>query len=93
MEKTIIKLGDVGTLKQNLYQHKGPTSMQNVNIDKIVVFDKIPFGKRGFKCFISYKDTKKINTLCIFLSKLTAYRKDFDETKYISVLIKDNELL
>ena len=24
---------------------------------------------------------------------MTAYRKDFDETKYISVLRKDNELL
>ena len=24
---------------------------------------------------------------------MTAYRKDFDETKYISFLIKDNELL
>ena len=31
--------------------------------------------------------------LCTFLSKVTAYRKDFDETKYISFLIKDNELL
>ena len=24
---------------------------------------------------------------------MSAYRKDFDETKYISFLIKDNELL
>ena len=28
-----------------------------------------------------------------FLSKMSAYRKDFDETKYISFLIKDDELL
>ena len=31
--------------------------------------------------------------MCVFLPKITAYRKDFDETKYISFLIKDNELL
>ena len=31
--------------------------------------------------------------LCTFLSKMTAYRKDFDETKYIFFLIRDNELL
>ena len=31
--------------------------------------------------------------LCIFLQKLNAYRKDFDETKYMSFLIKDDELL
>ena len=28
-----------------------------------------------------------------FLSKMTAYRKDFDETKHISFLIKGDELL
>ena len=35
----------------------------------------------------------KIRLLCVFLTKMSAYRKDFDETKYISFLIKDNELL
>ena len=41
---------------------------------------------------------KDLNSLffkpsCLFLPKMTAYRKDVDETKYISFLIKDNELL
>ena len=31
--------------------------------------------------------------LSIFLQKLNAYRKDFHETKYMSFLIKDDELL
>ena len=31
--------------------------------------------------------------LCIFLLKMSAYRRDFDETKYTIFLIKDNELL
>ena len=31
--------------------------------------------------------------LCIFLPKMGAYRKDFDETKHMSFLIKDDELL
>ena len=35
----------------------------------------------------------KIRPLCIFLPKISAYRKDFDEAKYISFLIKDDELL
>ena len=30
---------------------------------------------------------------CIFLLKMSAYRRDFDETKYMSFLIKDDELL
>ena len=36
---------------------------------------------------------EKIRPLCIFLPKMSAYRKDFDETKYMSFLIKDDELL
>ena len=35
----------------------------------------------------------KIRPLCIFLPKLSAYRTDFDETKYMSLLVKDVELL
>ena len=30
---------------------------------------------------------KKIRSLCIFLPKMSAYRRDFDETKYMSFLI------
>ena len=55
--------------------------------------NKVPFGKEGFKYFIGYKDAKKIKTLCIFLPKMIAYRENFDETKYTSFLIEDDELL
>ena len=30
--------------------------------------------------------------LCIILSKMSAYRRDFDKTKYMLILIKDKEL-
>ena len=30
--------------------------------------------------------------LCTLLSKMSAYRRDFDETKYMSFLTKDDEL-
>ena len=39
------------------------------------------------------QDAKKIRPLCIFLPKMAAYRKDFDETKSMSFLIRDDELL
>ena len=39
------------------------------------------------------KMLKKIRSLCIFLSKMSAFRRNFDETKYISFLIKYEELL
>ena len=54
--------------------------------------NKVSFGKKGLKYFIGYKDTKKIRPLCIFLPKMSACRRDFDKTKYMSLLIKDNKL-
>ena len=35
----------------------------------------------------------KIRPLCIFLPKMSWYRRDFDETKFMSFLIKHDELL
>ena len=49
--------------------------------------------KKGFKYFIGYKDAGKNRPLCIFFPKMSAYRRDFDETKYIPFLIKDDKLL
>ena len=31
--------------------------------------------------------------MCVFLSKVSAYRRDFDKTKYMFFFIKDKELL
>ena len=64
---------------------------KNEDIDKIVVSNKFPFGKKRFKSFISYKDAKKIKRLHVFLQKMTAYKKDFDETKYVPFLITDDK--
>ena len=36
---------------------------------------------------------KNSDLLCMFLPKMCSYKRDFDETKYISFLIKYNELL
>ena len=41
---------------------------------------------------MGYKDAK-IRPLCIFLPKIRAPRRDFDETKYMPFLINDDELL
>ena len=92
MEKTIIKLGDTEIEKQKFYQHKRPISIQNIDINNIVVPSKVSFGKRSFKYFIGHTDAK-IRPFCIFIPKMGAYRRDFDETKYMLFLIKDDELL
>ena len=56
MEKTIIKFGDIEIEKENFNQHERPTSIKNIDNNKIVVSNKVSFGKKGFKYFIGYKD-------------------------------------
>ena len=34
-----------------------------------------------------------VRPLCVFLPKMSVYRTDFDETKYVPFLIKDDKLL
>ena len=67
--------------------------MQKVDNNKIIVSNKISFGKEGFKYFIGYNDSKKVRPLCTILRKLSAYRRNFDETKYMSFMIENGELL
>ena len=53
-----------------------------MNDNKIVVSNKISFVN-DFKYLLGYKDAKKIRSLCIFLTQMSSYRRDFDKTKYM----------
>ena len=48
--------------------------------------------KKDLSISLVMKMLKKIRPLCIFLPKMSAHRKDYNETKYVSFLIKDNEI-
>ena len=48
MKKTIIKFGNTKIEKQKFYQHKRPISIENIDINKIVVSNKVSFGKKRF---------------------------------------------
>ena len=45
----------------------------------------VSMGRKDFKYFICYEDAKQIRPLCIFLPRMSTYRRDFDETKSISL--------
>ena len=70
----------VRKLKIKFHQNKSPISINNIDINKIVVCDQFPFGKQNFVDFIGYKDYKTIRPSCIFFPKGSAYRIYFDET-------------
>ena len=70
---------EIVTLKMkniNFINTKNPILISDVNFNKIIVSNKVPFGKKGFKYFIGYKDDRKVRPLCIIFSKITAYRRN-----------------
>ena len=69
MGKTIIKLGDVKINKQKFHQHKLPISIKNIDINKIVVSNKVSFGKKVFTYFIGQKDDKGLDFHVYFPQK------------------------
>ena len=71
-------------LKIRILPTQKPYFDNQLDFNKIVVSSKVSFSEKDFKYFIGYKDAKKIRPLCTFITKMSAYRRNFDETKYMS---------
>ena len=67
--------------------------INDINTSKIVVPDKLPFDELDFKCFVGYKDAKKIRYLWIFCPKMNIYiyiyKRYFNKTKCMHSFIND----
>ena len=55
------------------HQYKIPILINNIDINKIVVFNKFPFSKQDFNYFIGYNDDTEIRPLHIFFQEMSAY--------------------
>ena len=62
---------------------------ENIDVNKIVVSNKVSFGKKGFKYFIG----QKIDFYANSSQKMSAYKTEFDKNKCMCLLIKDEKLL
>ena len=47
------------TQTQKKHQQKGPISIKNIDINKVVLSNTISFGKKSFKLFFGYSEGKK----------------------------------
>ena len=66
--------------------------ISHIGIEKVVISNKLPFGKQDFKYFIGSKYAQKFRPLCIFRSKMRKYKTGLDKTKYMYFLIKDEKV-
>ena len=55
--------------KKRFHQDKRPISIKNIDNDKIVVSNKVSFGKKGFKHFTVYEEAKKLGLYVYFSQK------------------------
>ena len=93
MEKTIIKFGGIETQKQKFHQYKGPILIKIQMLMKQQNLIRSLLVKKYLNIFLATKMIKKVRLLDIFIPKRSAYRRDFDETKQVFFLIKDDKLL
>ena len=75
--KEILKFGDIE--KRKFHYFKYPIGIYNVDIDKILISNKIYFYKKGFSYFVGYKDHNKVKPLHKMLPKMCGYAKRFGE--------------
>ena len=63
MDKKTIKFNETEIKKNKFHEYEIPILIDDIDVNKIVVSNKISFGKNDFKYFIGYKDAKKIRSL------------------------------
>ena len=101
MGKEILMSGDIKIEKKNtFYLYKGPIFQKDVLIEKVLVSNKISFGKKiistlFISTYIGYlHNDYEIKLLYIIIPETSAYVKGDDgQTKGMCLLIEDNDLL
>ena len=95
MGKEILTFGNIEIEKSKFYRSKTPIFLKDVDIEKVLVSNKISFGEKNYKYFIGYLyNDNKVKPLHIMLPKTSAYVKSYDgQTKWMYFLIEDDDLL
>ena len=82
--------------KNAFYNNKSSISVNEVGINRIVLFDKTSYSNKGsFKRYIGYRHKDgTFSPLNVKLPQLTGYAKHFNnDDKLINFLVADKELL
>ena len=75
MDKKIIKFDDTETEEYEFHQHKSPISINNIDINKIIVSNKFSLVNKILSTSLVTKIIKKLDFYAYFFPKLV-YIKD-----------------
>ena len=93
MNKTLV-FNDVEMTKKDFYDAKKSIPLNLVNINNIVVSNKVKNNNETSKYFIGYlNDIDDVSPLCIILAQMDGYIKYFENGgKYMPFKIEDDEV-
>ena len=95
MGKKILTFGGIEIEKIYFYRNKIPIPVRHVDVEKVLLSNKIFFDEKNYKYFIGYLyNDDKVKSLHIMVPKTSAYVKRFDrQTKWMYFLIENDDLL
>ena len=89
-----INFDDKKIKKSEFYKNKKPFQINDIDVDKILVSKKEPYGtKNALKYFIGYIDNDVIRLLCLRLPQMTGYTRKFNENTIMSLMVNNKQLL
>ena len=89
-----INFDDKKIKKSNFYKNKTINTIENIDVNNILVSKKEPYGNKNLvKCYIGYNDNDIIRPLCIRLPEMTGCARKFDENATLSFIVKNKQLL
>ena len=93
MSEKTLKFNRIRVNKKEFHKSKQPIDLMSVNVDQIVVSDKVKHSDEGCKYFIGNQEGEIVKPLCIIFPQMSGYIKYFENgDKNMSFLIKDDEM-
>ena len=86
-----IKFGDKEVDKKEFYSSKQAISLDSLDLDKIVVSNKLKINETIYKYLCGYLNNDVIQPLCVILPQMHGYIKYFDNGGKNMTFVTDNE--
>ena len=79
--------------KSNFYKNKKAFQIDNIDVNKILVSKKEPYGtKNALKYFFGYNDNDVIRPFCLRLPQMTGHFKKFNKNATMYFIVNNKQL-
>ena len=78
-----LKFDNIRLKKKEFHKSKEPIDLMSVNVDQIVVSEKLKHSEECCKYFIGYQENEIVKPLCIILAQMSGYIKLLNTLKTV----------